>query len=741
MPSNFTPNAEQAEIISNLYQQLVITSHTQDADELFLLEGQAGTGKTSTIMHLFSYPEFQQMKICFSCPTNKALNVMMERVSKQDDDPDHEHEKSVPIGGHGCQSEHSNPDGQEEEGQNRSFLTVFKLTESRTSIGADGRTSFQLNEESTRLPYDIVVIDEVSMMEEKQVETILKIVSRMKTNMLNGLIGCHVPSIIFLGDSGQLPPVSETSSPIFNPAFQHRHHIQKMKLSCIMRSRNHNQLTDLFCDFRQLILPTDASVSWSEQDVPWVDLKKHQSQGPDVRHFNQQEPWLDRYVEMFQTNSNSKVSTSAPIILVYTNAEGDSLNQICRQRIFNGPTEQYVPGELVIFKTFYNVNRMKSLTPNARSKSPYYIKFFTSEQLLVTRVQSTRYTIAPLNLQSLVSSVKIVDKLSPWVSRKVSQHASQSMTSEIQELLSDAVVDSLTGLIKSTQPLLDAHLNRIYATIKRLSRAYHVNELYFNDPDKIDPHDTDPATAHLTVIAADSLDDYTSHCETIRTLLIREYRSLTHSVSTRPAYLLLVEYLFQLIWRQYYYRSYVWPFAQITYGYAITIYKSQGSTYENIFVDIPNILGCKKVEESVKSRSLYTAISRAAHTINIYHHKVILTPTPTSSLVCQECHQSSLASQFSSINWTIDRPCANRILSKIRPMEIYETSSPSASLIVSDKYQNLYLIPLADYHGEHHINDVYQYLIEHHLLRPESLRYQYSNVMLAKQVSHMCKTN
>ena len=55
-------------------------------------------------------------------------------------------------------------------------------------------------------------------------------------------------------------------------------------------------------------------------------------------------------------------------------------------------------------------------------------------------------------------------------------------------------------------------------------------------------------------------------------------------------------------------------FAEIDYSYAITSHKSQGSTYDNVIVDLKDIYGVGATSAKSKSRSVYTAITRAKNT-------------------------------------------------------------------------------------------------------------------------------
>ena len=56
-------------------------------------------------------------------------------------------------------------------------------------------------------------------------------------------------------------------------------------------------------------------------------------------------------------------------------------------------------------------------------------------------------------------------------------------------------------------------------------------------------------------------------------------------------------------------------FAQLNYGYAITVHKSQGSTFKNVFIDISDILDNNNTDEV--SKCLYTAITRSSNTLEL----------------------------------------------------------------------------------------------------------------------------
>ena len=74
-------------------------------------------------------------------------------------------------------------------------------------------------------------------------------------------------------------------------------------------------------------------------------------------------------------------------------------------------------------------------------------------------------------------------------------------------------------------------------------------------------------------------------------------------------------FIIRRLWEYYYYNIQD-MFADISYGYCITVHKSQGSTFNDIFVDSKNILSAsKKFKQHLKC--LYTAITRGSNTLHV----------------------------------------------------------------------------------------------------------------------------
>lgn len=67
----------------------------------------------------------------------------------------------------------------------------------------------------------------------------------------------------------------------------------------------------------------------------------------------------------------------------------------------------------------------------------------------------------------------------------------------------------------------------------------------------------------------------------------------------------------------FYYEELIDKFADVTYGYSMTVHKSQGSTYGRVFVDMEDIIK-RNPKERESFQCLYTAITRASKEIHIH---------------------------------------------------------------------------------------------------------------------------
>lgn len=146
----------------------------------FGLFGSAGTGKTSTMRHL---PKL--MKIAFACPTNKAVSVLIDS---------------------GCDSEHC--------------MTIYNFLGLQVNEKT-GKTTIDKKGRSKEWDYDLLVVDECSMINSDICARLARLPMSLK--------------IVLMGDTAQLPPVCEKSSPAFD----------MVRDNCIMLTEQMRQANEL----------------------------------------------------------------------------------------------------------------------------------------------------------------------------------------------------------------------------------------------------------------------------------------------------------------------------------------------------------------------------------------------------------------------------------------------------------------------------------------------------------------
>ena len=79
-------------------------------------------------------------------------------------------------------------------------------------------------------------------------------------------------------------------------------------------------------------------------------------------------------------------------------------------------------------------------------------------------------------------------------------------------------------------------------------------------------------------------------------------------------YLNIIEKKINRIWKDWQ-ENVIDRFAQLNYGYCITVNKSQGSTFKNVFIDIMDIF--KNFNQIERLKCLYTAITRSSHLLEL----------------------------------------------------------------------------------------------------------------------------
>ena len=236
-------------------------------NKLFSLIGAAGTGKTTVVSKIFLSPIFSNKKIAITATTNKAVSVIEQMFDIEKDNID--------------------------------FCTIHKICNIKRSINDDGDVEFNFDENPDKcnskniLNYDIVVIDESSMLSANMLSYIQNIKNKIRGK------------IIFVGDKYQLPPVNEDYSKVFENNFYE----DKFNLSQIKR-------------YKSNILTFSERIRNCIDKKEPISIKNLKNESLSI-HKNEIE-WFDEYLKEFSYNNT---------FLAYTNKRCDYINNLIRQNI------------------------------------------------------------------------------------------------------------------------------------------------------------------------------------------------------------------------------------------------------------------------------------------------------------------------------------------------------------------------------------------------------------------------
>lgn len=313
-----------------------IKSFIKSDDKIFLLTGSAGTGKTSVIVHCLT--EMGNCEIVFAATTNQAVSVIEKMLNKR---------------------------------LRTECITIHKLLKVKRKIDKEGKEMFQptiddenplkLIKSRSIYSYDIIVIDEVSMMTKELCEKVIALSDKIPGK------------IIFIGDRAQLPPVNENSSYIFTIDIPH------FELTQVMR--NGGNILNLSNQTRNLII-ANKKISFK------------QVEGENVKLFRNKHELINNYIELAKDKKNIKL----PIILTYTNKNCGEINKKIRNALFDNPTHRYVTGDIIVFNKFY------VLKSNIES-------YYTSQQVNISSVEISSHKIENINFSIQFNDTKLTDLL------------------------------------------------------------------------------------------------------------------------------------------------------------------------------------------------------------------------------------------------------------------------------------------------------------------------------------------
>ena len=602
-------NEDQEVILKKLTNFLL---DPKDKSKFFLLTGLAGTGKTFLVTYLITLPEITNKKIAITGCTNKAVGVLESLFHKNLN-----HRKET--------------ENDKDKENYLNFLTIHKLLQIKRKIDSSGEEMFvsTIDENNTKLKsksifyYDIIIVDEVSMLNRDMVLQLLRLQSKIKGK------------VIFLGDKAQLPPVRETESHIFELADTK---IPHSSLSKIMRSGD--QIISLVNSIRTLI-------ENPEHKVPFKKLANAcDNEVSRIGIFRNEDEWIQKYLDVNKEDTEQ-------IILCYTNRRVDELNKKVRKALFNIKNDQqnsFVDGDKIIFNNCYRL-----ATNTFKYDSSQMVKIMSSSVDTIKNrvfnvfdIVNNKYPITILeskssklrekyNIPKLALKAHIIEKNNTKLEDNICQICYKNTQTKNTENADEDKEESICidkcshhycrscfynwelNLNNSTCPLCvlkikddkivvyntdikedDLELSNLLNELRDINGEYKIWLIMLENKDL------------LYVIHNDDKEKYDKDIEFIKNKLrdINNYITANYKAKVKFWDRIILE-----LWEFYYY-FYIDQFAQINYGNAITTHRSQGSTYKRVYVDLVDIIKCNDNKKE-GFQCLYTAVTRAAENLEL----------------------------------------------------------------------------------------------------------------------------
>ena len=548
--------------------------------KMYGLYGYAGTGKTTTLVEFISHLLDANIikSVIFTAPTNKAVTVikskfrryakrLYEKVSNKIIDDNFDYENII--------------DRLREYEIKIDFVTIHKLLQFKQDFNTEGDIVFIRNGNSMIDLYELVVVDECSMIPLSIIDNIIDEIIKKSSSIDNYE---KSPKVLYAGDPAQLPPVDEKTSSIFkinditlneytrllsgndNSGKDYRaqelknrydrfiqalHTIESTTLKEVVRSKNDS-----------VVGVCSATRKWVIENIAMPEIKQYLNKGAYfykyVNGLKTESKWFKKCLNSFKTGNDCN------IIITWTNRQCDEYNDVIRRTLFNKNVDKFEIGDILMLNDFYNIG------DGRRGKSDES-KFYTSEQIKVVKIEK---------------NVKKIDNFSTLMSKDSRKLKSYSYFEKKYKPFTETINKDTKRVYKSWK-----------LTVQRveLKESQQNNETYTIYV--VDDNDAELLTQEKSYVAN----------------RIKKFR--LHMVASLPTKIKQIdEHVIKPLWREWH-KLFVETFANISYGYAITCHKGQGSNFYNVYVDAHDIFQNPRIDEM--KRCLYTAMTRTSNELHV----------------------------------------------------------------------------------------------------------------------------
>jgi hypothetical protein len=559
-----------------------------DVIKTYGIYGYAGTGKTTLITKLIYYLILNKYikSVAFTAPTNIAVDIMKAKFK---DDIN----KLLNNNNNNTNNIDDQLDILQKQGINISFLTVHKLLNFKNDFDVDGERIFVKGKQSTIYDYDLVVIDECSMISLQMIIHIFEDIRCQVISLGKGDVVKRVPKVLFLGDPAQLPPVNEKTSIVFaknknefnvnlfnrsvrydnndnnnnndnNDNNNNNNNInnnrfldlqkeilnqQSFTLTQIMRS-NDNNVINLCNEIREWIMNPKKIPMISRHVGKKVKLYKYQNNSDKLNT-----KWFNNCLNYFKNSSQT-------IILTWTNKQINAYNVKSRQVLLkknNSELKEFEIGDQLILNDFYNNNDDNNNDNNDI--------LYASQQVKVIKVEEVMKGVEPFY-------EALPDKL------KKAKH---------YNLIEDKYRKVIQLCNKKTVRKYNVCKLRVHKLNYPLEKEY---TMYVIKKESINQLNTDKLFV----------------AQKIRELRVYFAAILKDQIN------MIDKSVIKPLWKNWNNR-FISQFANTNISFAVTTHRAQGSTFYDVFLDANDIFLNNNDDEA--KRCLYTAVSRTSNEVHI----------------------------------------------------------------------------------------------------------------------------
>lgn len=222
----FSYSSDQLQLREQLYQ----FSIDRDANNLLLLNGYAGTGKTSMLGAYVQTLKYFQVKTKLLAPTGRAAKVLSKRADTD-------------------------------------AITIHKQIYRSQSKESDyGLINLMPNLHSNT----VFIVDEASMIPEISMQSNGNVGRELLSDLIEYVFQGKNCKLIFLGDKGQLPPVGSSFSPALNSYYLSNHYpklkLRKVELHQVLRQAENSGILLNATIIRKTIFPEKYQFQFNEKD-------------------------------------------------------------------------------------------------------------------------------------------------------------------------------------------------------------------------------------------------------------------------------------------------------------------------------------------------------------------------------------------------------------------------------------------------------------------------------------------